>query len=299
MFYEYAVEPELISNWDRAQRFLHSFGPSRGRFLARYPKHWVKLVIANLDSHDVQGVTRSSIVAKLSGLNERIYSRRKHAQFNGDLPWLSNALTEHQRRPFRAIVSATTAGENVIDGSTMDEECPLWRVQPGQIVKRDAVAYADCLELLVRFSRRILVIDPYFVADRHEKVRPLVEICKRLSGDWPSIEVISSDDARGYEHCMHLAGRVLPNALPPGCSVTLRCLRTRHAGDRLHNRYVLTDIGGVQFGDSIEHTQDGQQDHVAILGDDAHASLWKDYTGGAFEEAGPAREFVGGKHKLP
>lgn len=63
----------------------------------------------------------------------------------------------------------------------------------------------------------------------------------------------------------------------------------------MHDRYLLTDMGGVQFGDSIEGGEPGHEDRLSILDEPSRTQLWNQYLGNplAFDEAGESREFVG------
>jgi hypothetical protein len=69
----------------------------------------------------------------------------------------------------------------------------------------------------------------------------------------------------------------LPRLLPVGRTITLKCWKERDGGPRIHNRYVLTDIAGVQFGDSLEVGKEGEEDRVSILEERSWERLLKDY----------------------
>ena len=43
MFHEYALEPAVLSSWERTRFFLDAFGPWKGRFLAEFPRKWKNL----------------------------------------------------------------------------------------------------------------------------------------------------------------------------------------------------------------------------------------------------------------
>jgi hypothetical protein len=57
----------------------------------------------------------------------------------------------------------------------------------------------------------------------------------------------------------------------------------------------LTDVGGVQFGDSIERGEAAHEDRVSILEERSRADLWAKYLGtpSAFDEAGPPLVILG------
>jgi hypothetical protein len=294
MFFEYALEPGVVSSWDRARFFLDAFGPSKGRFLAEYPRHWKKMVYEELSCGDVE---KKRITERLRGFDKRAFLRRVDAPYDRSRPWIENAHCEHQREPFRAIVAVSRAGQpHVLDAADVDDRNELWRVQTGQLVPRDPMAFVRALDLLLRKSRQVILIDPYFRADQNEKTRALAAFCD-VVGAGTSLAVHCSDKGASYDYSMREAQRVLPKIIPFGVSVAIYCWKERHGGRRLHNRYLLTDLGGVNFGDSIEHGGTGHEDHLSILDDTSRTALWKDYVGAepAFDLAGPPCTFVGHK----
>ena len=71
-------------------------------------------------------------------------------------------------------------------------------------------------------------------------------------------------------------------------TVTLRCLAEEVNGPRFHNRYLLTDIGGLQLGDGVQVGDAGHEDRYSLLDDASHANLGRLHTGfpGGFREVG-------------
>ena len=43
--------------------------------------------------------------------------------------------------------------------------------------------------------------------------------------------------------------------------------------NRLHNRFLINDRGGIQFGDGLEITNNDETDQVSILGPEPHMKL--------------------------
>ena len=73
--------------------------------------------------------------------------------------------------------------------------------------------------------------------------------------------------------------RSLPRRIPDGVQLVLLRLRERPGGQRLHNRYILTDLGGVVFGAGLDDGEDGETDDVALM-DRAQSQLrWAQHSG--------------------
>ncbi len=223
------------------------------------------------------GRRKEEIEERLAMLDRRVFSPRAGAPYDPSKPWIENALAEHGRRPFRAIVADTGPGQGIVDANTVDDRNELWRVDSGAMLMRQPAALADALALLLVASTRVVIVDPFFRADQPDKTAPLAAFCAALAGSGAAVEVHFGDNPRSYVLSMADAARYLPLRLPAGFRVTLRCWRERAGGARLHNRYLLTDIGGVQFGDSIEVGDPGHEDRVSILDERSHGRLWGQY----------------------
>jgi hypothetical protein len=57
--------------------------------------------------------------------------------------------------------------------------------------------------------------------------------------------------------------------------LTLRIVRWDK--EDLHNRYVLTERGGLKFGQGLDEGTNPPTDVVNLLGERVHEEIWKDY----------------------
>src|SRR5262245_159195 len=106
MLREFAVEPAAVRNWDRLQFFLSNFGVRFGRLISRYPKKWPALVRDGLT--DCPPVEKLKIVEALKrAIDRRDLLCPRHHEWTDTLPWLDQAESEHQKRPFDAIVATS------------------------------------------------------------------------------------------------------------------------------------------------------------------------------------------------
>lgn len=275
MYFEYAIDPAALNNWERVRYFLDALGPWKGRLIAKYPKNWLRRVYESLNCPDVE---KSRVEVRLRALDKRVFSSRSNAVFNGDRTWIDNALEEHGKRPFRAVVASSPSAQGfVLDASEVDESHPLWHVEQGQVLSRDPAVFADAVSLLLSVSSRVVFVDPYFKSSDHEKRQAVIALLQATP--ILTIEIVASNAALDHTEAHRSAASVLPRWLPAGRSVVLSCRQQKGNGPRLHNRYLLTDVGGVQFGDSIEAGALGETDRVSILGDGEHKRLWQEYTG--------------------
>jgi hypothetical protein len=293
MFYEYALEPAAVTSWEAARYFLDAFGPWKGRFLAQYPKDWVRLLLSGLTCKEME---KKRITARLElAKKNRVFYRRLGTTYDGTQAWIDNARQEHARQAFRAIIACAASAEDyVLEASSLDESHARWQVDSGRLLSREPAVFVQALELLLTASSKVVIVDPYFRADQSDKTGPLTAFCNLIRGRINEVQVHFGPKF-GYAFCMQHAERALPSSVPAGMKVSLHCWTERAGGPRIHNRYLLTDVGGVQFGDSIEEGDPGQHDRVSILEEVTRARLWDEFVGPtpAFDSGGAPRTFEG------
>lgn len=139
---------------------------------------------------------------------------------------------------------------------------------------RNPAVFARSLDLLFRSSSHLVVIDPFFRADQGDKLEALLHMYRAMLGRSVVIDVHGCDRVLAHHEFLRHPERAVPNNLPRGVTVTFRSWTERRGGDRFHNRYVLTDVGGVQFGAGIERGHAGQFDRLSLLGHDERLRLW-------------------------
>lgn len=292
MLREYAVEPDLVPTWlDRktGRYFLNNFGIGTPRIISRYPReHWKRLVWAAwCASSDDQESERTRMEVLIQRLSEAMVERRS-ATWYPDRPWLDNAVEEHQRSPFHAVFArGNPAGhERVLVADELDERTPLWALGHGVMIARTAEAIAGAVGDMLRAATDIVMVDPYF-APHHKRFLEVFDACfgkcfDRRVASPPRIRIFSSkvEKSSTFEFFKEKCSNHLPGTLPAGQEATIRRLRERRpVGEKLHNRYILTELGGVSFGTGLdkEEALAGATDDLNLL--DRGQYEWRQYAG--------------------
>jgi hypothetical protein len=72
-----------------------------------------------------------------------------------------------------------------------------------------------------------------------------------------------------------------------GCKIGFVRWEEKHGGEKLHNRYVLTELGGVFLGVGLDEGDAGETDDFILLPRAQYEHRWSQYVNndGAFELA--------------
>ena len=314
MLREYAVEPELAATWsDRkeARYFRDQFGLGSPRIISRYPGGWKKQVWAAWKGNG-SDTARKRMEELLNNLSE-VMVRRRDSTWSPDTDWLSNAVREHRRRPFHAILSRSNLDRNprILVPDDLEGDSALWAVERGPTIPRQAEAMADALRDMLHLATTIVFVDPYFAPDNRAFVRVLsacLDACRppgRVPGRYLGVLVITSggrdqDPAREYFEAA--CREELPARLPMDQPVTIRRVVRRPGGERLHDRYVLTEHGGVSFPAGLDESRDGSGSvDLHLLTREQYLQRWLQYSGDSPEFDHPEKDImvVGRKPRPP
>lgn len=270
MIHEYALEPELVVTWGDLTlcgHFIDQFGFNRdgevtGRVVAQYPEDWDRKVRDTLRETPLTPLQKTRVVELLNYIMKKRQPKvvRSYASIFWDpkKSWLENAEEENIRRPFHAILASDNRRENpsVILGNSVwpidprNQRPPLWRVSPEKPVPRTATSIAIHLKPMLRCATRILFIDPHFRARPsrwQEPLRRFLEIICDGSREVTLEYHVSAcyTKAPPWNEFLDECKQVLPYLIPRNFALTVRRWKDWDVDEELHDRYILTDIGGV------------------------------------------------------
>lgn len=289
MIHEYALEPEVVASWhdrDNGRFFIDRFGYGAGRVVRMYPSktNWRKLVWAALDADfsptDMDRKRMAEIVRKL--IESKV--QRVGSEWNGALDWLTNAESEHLRKPFHAILARENPRNNetvMREADVLEREAAGWNAPHSMVVRRSAENMAECVAPMLRCATRVLFVDPYFRAKKQRFRAPLAAFLRKVSPQ-ARLEIHASASyykAPSEEDFRNESERALQcdSVIPGGLELKVYRWRNREGGEKMHNRYVLTDIGGVQFGTGLDEGEEGTTDVVSRLSAEPYEKLYQDY----------------------
>ncbi|MBF0417609.1 MAG: hypothetical protein HQL86_05100 [Magnetococcales bacterium] len=303
------MDPELVASWhDRREYafFAGRFGMDAGRVVSSWPKgnvkHWEKLAVDALKSKFTGGDPKfdmavSRLTALLSHLSKAMIKRPRRHSFNGD--WLQETEAEHGNRSFYAILSQTNprqqpfvvTSDELTSGTITDEKnAQHWEVPPAPSPSRNADELAQAVAPILRCCQRAVFVDPHFDPDpyRPRFLNTLREMLAILWGQNRGLDVLQAElhisaDKKGESEILRKCRAHLPGIIPHGRKISVVIWKSRAGGEKLHNRYLLTDIGSVGFGVGLDEADEAKKvghnesDDLFRLSSAQHVKRWGQY----------------------
>jgi hypothetical protein len=322
MIYEFALEPELVASWaDRhAYKFFDGkFGPGSGRAASTFPnERWRHRVLAAFNAtFSGTEAEKQSAEKRITALIESfVRDSTKRAARDADVGWCDLVAVEHERRPFHGgvLVRKTTAATSPWLVADDLDETPgsSWSPSRGT-TPRTAAALARALEPMLACASRVLFVDPFMGSDSRF-VRPLRAFLEALGrrrgpGETATVELHACANANlrtsrvdpseeelkvKARNVVAAMRRDLPASIPAGKSVSLTVWAEKPGGQGFHNRYVLTDIGGVTFGVGLDESREADHDDLGQMPREQWLRRWQQ-----FQPNSATYRKLEGPHRIP
>ena len=306
MISEYALDPNLLAQRfsEEPYFFNNAFGVE-GRILSQYPSSWKRAV---WDAFAASALGRNPLArTKLEALMVKLSTSNsvRRGNSHGDIQdWLQRAQREHIDRPFRGILAGGNPADQteiipfdvLMEDGGHDLWCGTHSCQP----LRQKASLAEAVASLLRCSRHIVFVDPYFAPQQlrfSDSISEFVRVAmdRRSVPDVPRVDIITTETDR---HGTPLQGADLASALvflKDKCSERIRPKIAAEidvylsvyleiaGGQEIHERYILTEIAAVKFGKGLDcelNQASTTRDDLVLLSYDVGQSLWEWYVSG-------------------
>jgi hypothetical protein len=303
MINEYAIEPALAVAWAKSQSefeyFFEKFGLGQSKIMSEFPKfkNWrkqFKQAAAGAQDFELQRIT-----ALFNLLVERRIFREGFT-YDGTISWLENAETENYRCPFQAILSSENPRKHKSVLSPLYiKNSDLWKTEEQDYCQRIAENMAQLVLPILSNCSRLYLIDPHFGPENPRHRRPIEAFLKcmvnnRFGKSLPdSIEIHTSDKA-AFEFFKNTCQEKLQALIPSGFRVKLKRWIVRPGGEKFHQRFILSDIGGVEVDPGLDDGKEGESFKVMLLKRKMFEKHWQDFiTAPAFDLAEEPLEIFG------
>jgi len=285
MIHEYAVNPDSLSSFNEIWQALEQFGVGHGRMLVGCPKRWWGMVQANLAVAESQlpPAEYKELEERCFRLKEdRILIHRRNMKFDGETKtWLEGLLSEHRERPFRAVLQLDPDANSeipVLGKFDFKDRNPLWSVSRSVAVDRSDTALAAVVAPLLQISSDLLLIDPYFSSDyRHcATLRCMLAAALEGGGKLGRVEVHTKTAASADLLANNIRQFVYAK-LAECPEIHVFKWTQKPGGERLHDRFILSDRGGVEIPGGTDTGDAGQTTNVHLLDNKAYLFRWNQY----------------------
>lgn len=303
MIYEYAIEPELAVAWAKSQKdfesYYEKFGLGQSKIMSEFPKfkNWRKQfrqAAAGVQDFELQRIT-----ALFSLLVERRVLRDGF-KYDGTISWLENAETENNRCPFQAILSSENPRkhERVLSPGFIKSSI-LWKTEEQDFCPRLSNNMAQLVLPILSNCSKLYLIDPHFGPENPRHRRPIEAFLKcmannRFGKPLPDRIEIHISDKAAFEFFKDTCQEKLPDLIPSGYRVKLKRWIARPGGEKFHQRFILTDIGGVEVDPGLDDGNKGESFKVMLLKRKMFEKHWQDFIAApAFDLAETPLEIIG------
>lgn len=284
MFNKYAIEPELVVAWC-GNPFLHTmykdaFGVAAGRLVGLVPKTWARRVHESCPADPA--LRKSRVTEFLAGLKEAFFGGG--APYDENKPWVDNAVAAHSAVDFKAILASAPnpAHGIVLDAFNAPVPAQSWDVPATIPVAQQGSAVSAAIQPLLSRATELILVDPYFQPGR-ASFRDFLSAVLRSATDGraatglqrveylcsPKIEWIGTFDA----DCLSL----LPQVIPSGVTLAVIKIDQKTNGERIHDRFVLTNKCGWLVPGGLDNGPPGETTDLVTLSAASYIRRWADY----------------------
>jgi len=275
MVYEFAVNPAAIKTWQNFRYIIDQFGVEHGRLITRFPRKWQKLVIRECEE---KGAKRTAIVEKLRSIDHKLASIGR--EYNPEKEWIDNALQQHSIKAFRAIISDINKNDHpdILAADDFDEQNLKWKVPTEDIVPKTPDALVECARFLLFVSKKVHFIDPYFdpfMPEFRSTFEKFLEFV--FQGNPPETLKLHTRN-KGQKGWKDVFERYFSHKIPKGFSFAVVRWEENEGGNRMHARYVLTELGGIRYDYGLDKgCNESINSDVSLVGYTLAQKRLKDY----------------------
>lgn len=277
MFKEIAIEPSAVASSYRDFAYIiEKFGIPEGRLIAAFPSKWKRFVYQAAQMRLRGTIDLSRIEVRLGALQDETFYWRGRPGDGCAEDWLGAAIAEHARDPFDAIIAATRAEDSaVVAASDLDGQHPCLHPNRQWHIDRDAEVMAACCAPLLSRVQHVKLVDPYFDLSQARFRRPFTALLQHVQSG-TEVEVFRGDNF-GEDFAQQSLRKLLDTVKPNGVKVAMFFLPQKG----MHNRFVLTEAGGLVFKTGLDDKDDGEltTDLVTVLERDVWAVEWARFIG--------------------
>ncbi|MEQ8821803.1 MAG: hypothetical protein RLY93_16315 [Sumerlaeia bacterium] len=287
MIYEFAIDPDLFTSFERLRYYESHLGFDKGRFVAQFPENWLFLIWKRKPT--ATGLSDFKLTEKLARL-KKYALLDSNRTYDPAFDWQQNAVSSHTQRAFKAIIAESNPENNpvITTDKDVDTASGPFAVEQQITIRRTARNVADLIVRLSITGPRIVLVDPHFTpaigrrrGDPSQTYRtPWYHLLEELSAVLPqgvtleyhtlrksnrgSHPLTGIDDAQDRSEwlvkCQEMRTH-MPSVMP------FRVVRWQEkpCSDVFHARYALTERAGLLVESGLDTNRAWFQREMPII----------------------------------
>jgi hypothetical protein len=297
MIHEYAIEPNVILSWASNSRdyaeFFREYGLGTPRIISSFPKSKAAKLRSYLlrqcpeSSESLHGQRYIEIVQKIAEMTVQ-----RECRSDRDEDWHQLVSSETNRLPFSVILTSEAIGiDRNISLPDLYAEGSIWNHERQKTVQRTAANMLAVISNLVALSsEKIIVADPFGWSE--ESIGFIQELIgfllsRKLNSKTPTLHVLykekrgSAGTGVGCPNAGYVKSQILSGVQPDydGNMLSVVCLNEKPGSDVFHNRYILSELGGLMSGHGVGVTgNESHTDDIILLEESVYSKRWLLFT---------------------
>lgn len=284
MLYECVVNPDLLLEFAKDRRnyknFIKKFTIGGSLVYCDFPQiKRIKRKILSSQSPHANDLEKARLIELIEAIDYFHKSRRLNP-YNGELDWCSNILKENIFFEFGHIISDNAINtQNYINAEDFfDIDYPLQKR-----INKTCFDMNSNVSSLLRLSSEIIFIDPYFKgSDRWINVLKAFIISSFNNNFHDHVKVVivydggkkNASTATNIRHSIQKINITVPKEKK--LTIFIKSISEKNSGYALHNRFILTDVGGFCFPFGLD--ENDATDDIFILNNESYRVNWEQYS---------------------
>jgi hypothetical protein len=235
-----------------------------------------------LSSSPLREVERKRVIEWLSVDKGRFFGAGGDT-FDPQTNWLPNALRHHASRPFAKILAKANpeAHADVVIPDAQDDLGACVPCPHQLSVPRTANGIATAIAPLLAKAQELILIDPNFGPEARflDILQAVLQELARRPQKPSRIEYHFKANVSAADFSREWQSRII-RALPSGLTVSFLAWSEKPGGEKLHDRFILAPIGGVEVSVGLDTGEPGQTTGLTRMSAERHAKIWADYQHG-------------------
>ncbi len=286
MIYEFVIEPDVLHRASRSYRdsrdLINKFRVGEPNVISNYPEFKkFKSVTYKSSPAELSDLDMMRLDELIDFVGEALKVKRS-APYDKGAPWIDNVKREEQRVHFDHVL--TEEQRSAFSSTTLQQLFEGVPLHPRQLlVRRQVDGMVAAVGNMLRLATEIVFVDPY-VRTYPDSWNPLVSFVRASLDGSPckqrDVRVLYWHNPERGSPSVHKLVKKFRHEQPElagSCNLEFIAIKEIEGREKIHNRYILTDIGGVSFGVGLAEESESHQDDVVLLDADIYRVRWQQY----------------------